>query len=74
MGMLIGSTNSIYFFNFSLFTINNETKKVLILTNPLNHEGGIVNYYNLFLNILSPDITYSWNNWFKSLFVFIILF
>lgn len=23
--------------------------KVLILTNPLNHEGGVVNYYNLFL-------------------------
>ena len=22
--------------------------KVLILTNPLNHEGGVVNYYNLF--------------------------
>ena len=25
-----------------------KQKKVLILTNPLNHEGGIVNYYNLF--------------------------
>jgi len=24
-------------------------RKVLILTNPLNHEGGVVNYYNLFL-------------------------
>lgn len=23
--------------------------KILILTNPLNHEGGVVNYYNLFL-------------------------
>ena len=25
-----------------------KQKKVLILTNPLNHEGGVVNYYNLF--------------------------
>lgn len=30
--------------------------KVLILTNPLNHEGGIVNYYNLFLKHFESDI------------------
>jgi hypothetical protein len=24
------------------------SKKVLITTNPLNHEGGVVNYYRLF--------------------------
>ena len=24
--------------------------RVLIISNPLNHEGGIVNYYNLFFN------------------------
>ena len=30
-------------------------KKVLILTNPLNHEGGIVNYYNLFFKNFKSD-------------------
>ena len=35
-----------------------KQKKVLILTNPLNHEGGIVNYYNLFFkNFKSNTIT-----------------
>jgi len=29
--------------------------KVLILTNPLNHEGGVVNYYNLFLKHFESD-------------------
>ena len=29
--------------------------KVLILTNPLNHEGGVVNYYNLFLDTFKSD-------------------
>ena len=29
--------------------------KVLILTNPLNHEGGVVNYYNLFLKHFEAD-------------------
>lgn len=29
--------------------------KVLILTNPLNHEGGVVNYYNLFLKTFKSD-------------------
>lgn len=28
----------------------NDMRKVLILSNPLNHEGGIVNYYNLFFD------------------------
>lgn len=30
-------------------------KKVLILSNPLNHEGGIVNYYNLFLKYFESE-------------------
>ncbi|MFD2552349.1 glycosyltransferase family 4 protein [Bizionia sediminis] len=30
--------------------------KVYILTNPLNHEGGIVNYYNLFLKYFKSDV------------------
>lgn len=30
-------------------------KKVLILSNPLNHEGGIVNYYNLFFKFFKSD-------------------
>lgn len=30
-------------------------KKVLILSNPLNHEGGIVNYYNLFFKHFQSD-------------------
>jgi len=30
--------------------------KVLILTNPLNHEGGIVNYYNLFFKHFKSDV------------------
>lgn len=30
-------------------------KKVLILTNPLDHEGGVVNYYNLFFKHFSSD-------------------
>ncbi len=29
--------------------------KVLILTNPLNHEGGVVNYYNLFFKHFKSD-------------------
>lgn len=29
--------------------------KVLILTNPLNHEGGVVNYYNLFFKHFESD-------------------
>lgn len=29
--------------------------KVLIVSNPLNHEGGIVNYYNLFLKHFKSD-------------------
>ena len=29
--------------------------KVLIVSNPLNHEGGIVNYYNLFLKHVKSD-------------------
>mgnify|MGYP000859666521 CR=1 FL=1 len=32
-----------------------KQKKVLILTNPLNHEGGIVNYYNLFFKYFKSD-------------------
>ncbi len=32
-----------------------KQKKVLILTNPLNHEGGVVNYYNLFLKHFESD-------------------
>ncbi len=32
-----------------------KQKKVLILTNPLNHEGGIVNYYNLFFKHFKSD-------------------
>jgi glycosyltransferase involved in cell wall biosynthesis len=30
--------------------------KVLILTNPLNHEGGVVNYYNLFFKHFESDV------------------
>lgn len=30
-------------------------KHVLILTNPLNHEGGVVNYYNLFFRNFHSD-------------------
>ena len=30
--------------------------RVLILTNPLNHEGGIVNYYNLFFKHFDSDV------------------
>ena len=29
--------------------------KVLILTNPLNHEGGVVNYYNLFFKYFNSE-------------------
>ncbi|MDA9309559.1 glycosyltransferase family 4 protein [Flavobacteriaceae bacterium] len=29
--------------------------KVIILTNPLNHEGGVVNYYNLFFKYFESD-------------------
>lgn len=31
------------------------SSKVLILTNPLNHEGGVVNYYNLFFKHFESD-------------------
>ena len=30
-------------------------KKVLIISNPLNHEGGVVNYYNLFFKYFKSD-------------------
>jgi glycosyltransferase involved in cell wall biosynthesis len=33
-----------------------KQKKVLILTNPLDHEGGIVNYYNLFFKNFKSDL------------------
>lgn len=31
-------------------------KKVFVLTNPLNHEGGVVNYYNLFFQHFKSDV------------------
>ena len=52
-----------------------KQKKVLILTNPLNHEGGIVNYYNLFFkHFKSEKYHLLMNNWFKSLFVLLSCF
>lgn len=32
------------------------SNKVLILTNPLNHEGGVINYYNLFFKHFESDV------------------
>jgi glycosyltransferase involved in cell wall biosynthesis len=33
-----------------------SSNKVLILTNPLNHEGGVVNYYNLFFKHFESNV------------------
>ena len=33
-----------------------SSNKVLILTNPLNHEGGVVNYYNLVFKHFESDV------------------
>ena len=35
---------------------NISLNKVLILTNPLNHEGGVVNYYKLFFKHFESDV------------------